>query len=120
MQAITSNLNNSEIFVYDNFFFEKVKILSGGNLLIAGTFFSNRSVSGIDRFDCVKATTISVIFIIIAFFWKSITLCNCRSLCCSSAVRIRELGAKKFFTEHRTAKVLKLGVAIKCRWSVFF
>ena len=25
MQAITINLNNSEIFVFDDFFFEKVK-----------------------------------------------------------------------------------------------
>ena len=47
---------------------------------------------------------------------KNITLCDCQSRCCSSAVlfqNIGEFGAKKYFTDHRTAKTIKLDGAIK-------
>ena len=42
---------------------------------------------------------------------KSITTCNCRSHCCSSATLVWNIGkfrAKKYFTDHWTAKTLKL------------
>ena len=42
---------------------------------------------------------------------KSIMACNCRSHCCSPAAlvwNIRKFRAKKYFTDHWTAKTLKL------------
>ena len=47
---------------------------------------------------------------------KSIMLCHCRPRYCSPAApvqNIRKVRAKKYFTEHCTAKIFKLDIAVK-------
>ena len=52
---------------------------------------------------------------------KSITLCNCLSASCSSTMQlfwnIGKCGAKKYFTDNKTAKTTQLYVTIKRKFS---
>ena len=55
---------------------------------------------------------------------ESITPCNCLAVCFLPSSRlfenIGEFGAKKYFTEHRTANAIQLVVAIKENFSGLF